>query len=91
MSSTAISIEVSGRVQGVYFRASTKEVSDRLGVVGWVKNLPTGNVLIHAQGSVEQISQVKEWCRQGPPLSKVAEIVVEDTELKPYKDFEIRS
>lgn len=90
MSPIAISIEVSGRVQDVYFRASTKEVCDQLGVVGWVKNLPTGHVLIHAQGYTDQLDQLKHWCHSGPPLANVSEIVVKDIELKSYADFEVR-
>lgn len=90
MSLNAISIEVSGRVQGVSFRASTKEQCDRLGIVGWVKNLPSGNVLIHAQGSDEQLGELKEWCKHGPPLSKVSRILNQDTEMGSFKDFEIR-
>ncbi|MEQ9302141.1 MAG: acylphosphatase [Cyclobacteriaceae bacterium] len=90
MSASGILIEVSGRVQGVFFRASTKEFCDRLGIVGWVKNLPTGNVLIHAQGPIEQISKLKDWCRQGPPLSKVSEVLDQNTKMGAFKDFEIR-
>lgn len=90
MSNQAILIEVSGKVQGVFFRASTKEVCDRLGIAGWVKNVPSGNVMIHAQGSAEQLSELQAWCKEGPQLSKVSRINVEEATETPLKVFEIR-
>jgi acylphosphatase len=90
MSERAILIEVSGKVQGVFFRASTKEVCDRLGIAGWVKNVPSGNVMIHAQGSAEQLSALQDWCKQGSQLSKVGRINVGEATEMPHKGFEIR-
>ena len=53
-------IEVVGKVQGVFFRASTREVAEKLGISGTVRNLPNGSVLIHAEGSQSQLDQLEE-------------------------------
>lgn len=90
MSVSAIIIEVSGKVQGVFFRASTKEECDRLGVNGWVKNLPTGNVLIHAEGTDDQLKKLEAWCHQGSPLAEVDSVEVQATLLNSHNTFEIR-
>ena len=89
MSTKAVRIEVSGRVQGVFFRVSTKEVCEKIGVKGWVKNLPTGSVLIHAEGSDEQLKELIEWCNEGPLLSNVTKVDSEDAEMTNAETFEV--
>ena len=64
-------ITVHGRVQGVWFRAGTKEKAEELGLTGWVMNRPNGTVEIHAQGEKSQLENFIAWCRQGTPASKV--------------------
>ena len=71
---SAIAITISGSVQGVYYRASTKAVADRLGVAGFVRNEPNGEVYIEAEGSGEALSKLVEWCHQGPSLAKVSSV-----------------
>ena len=91
MSTTAaVRIEVSGRVQGVFFRASTKAYCDQLGVSGWVRNLPNGNVLIHAQGTPDQLLQLKEWCKVGPENARVDAMDVQGCSVEPLAAFDIR-
>ncbi len=57
---------VSGKVQGVFFRASTAEEARRLGVQGWVRNLSDGRVEIVAEGTAEALDALEGWARQGP-------------------------
>ncbi len=68
---------VTGRVQGVWFRASTREEATRLGLVGWVRNLTDGSVRLEAEGSRRAVEELLAWCRQGPPLARVTGVEVE--------------
>jgi acylphosphatase len=61
-------------VQGVFFRASTKEKADELGLSGWVKNLPGGDVECMAEGEKEKLEQLLQWARKGPPGAVVEKI-----------------
>ncbi len=89
MSDKSIRIEVSGRVQGVFFRASTKEVCTKYGILGWVRNLPGGSVLIHAEASEETLNRLLTWCQQGPPMANVTNVQIEDVESEDSVSFEI--
>lgn len=62
---------VSGRVQGVGFRATAADVADRLGLIGWVRNRPNGAVEIEAEGPGPQMAEFVAWCRQGPRYARV--------------------
>lgn len=62
---------IQGRVQGVFFRMETRRAARRYGVAGWVRNLPDGTVEAVFEGTRDQVEQVLEWCRQGPPLARV--------------------
>jgi len=65
---------VSGRVQGVYFRAFTEKTARELGLCGWVKNLPDGRVEALACGNPEALEQFEGALWQGPPRAKVAKV-----------------
>ncbi len=65
---------VSGRVQGVFFRARTREVAVRLGLCGWVRNLPDGRVEVLAEGSGEALETLLEFCRVGPTGARVDDV-----------------
>ena len=65
---------VSGRVQGVFYRASTVQEAARLGLVGWVRNEPDGSVLIEAQGEREGVEHLLAWCGKGPPGARVSRV-----------------
>lgn len=64
-------IQVYGKVQGVFFRASTKEQADKLGLKGWVKNRPNGSVLMEVTGESDSIDALLAWCHNGPMMAKV--------------------
>lgn len=85
-----IHLVVKGRVQGVFFRASTKEKALALGIKGWVKNLPDDTVEIVAEGQKEFISDFIEWCKAGPKHAVVSEIEIEHLpSTGEFKDFNI--
>ena len=73
----AAHITVHGRVQGVWFRAGTKEKAEELGLTGWVMNRPNGTVEIHAQGEKSQLENFIVWCRQGTPAAKVISLDID--------------
>ena len=85
-----ISITVSGVVQGVYYRQSTKEKALELGVSGIVKNLPDGNVHVLATGTADQLDQLVQWCKQGPVRAKVTSVNVEEVSMQEYFGFTIQ-
>lgn len=78
---------ISGRVQGVWFRASTQEEAKKLGVTGLARNLPDGSVEVIACGTEEQLSQLYQWLQKGPPLAEVKEVKSEEVALKDYDRF----
>lgn len=82
-------IIVSGKVQGVYFRASTKSVADKLGVRGAVKNLPDGNVWIAAEGMEAAVEELIDWCQFGPSGAIVTRLHVTEGPLQHFKSFDI--
>ena len=68
---------VRGLVQGVYYRASTAETADRLGVAGWVRNCPDGSVELEAEGPPAAVEGLLAWCRTGPAGARVTGVDVE--------------
>ncbi len=77
MTKTVLHAYVQGKVQGVWFRDSTKKQAERLGITGWVCNLPDGRVEVLACGEVAAIEQLHVWLKHGPPLAEVEEVIVE--------------
>ena len=69
-----LEVTVSGRVQGVWFRAATRDQARRLGLSGWVRNLPGGEVQAVFEGERDALESVLSWCRTGPPLAAVARV-----------------
>jgi len=65
---------VSGRVQGVFFRASTREEAQRLGLTGHARNLPDGTVEVVACGDDAALEQLERWLALGPPLAQVIRV-----------------
>jgi acylphosphatase len=70
------SVLVSGRVQGVAFRAYAREEAMFLGLSGWVKNLPGGAVEVVAEGDRDKVEVLIDWCREGPPTARVDDVEV---------------
>jgi acylphosphatase len=83
-------IFVSGKVQGVYYRAYTLEEAKRLGLTGFVQNLPDGRVYIEVEGEEEVLEKFIQWCWKGSPLSKVTNVECIEGPLKGYTSFTIK-
>lgn len=83
-------IKVSGKVQGVFYRASTKNQADALGILGFVRNEPDGSVYIEAEAEEAILNRFIDWCRQGPPMAGVEQCDVLEKEPGRFKYFEIR-
>ena len=64
-------LKVSGLVQGVFFRANTRDEALKLGLTGFVRNLPDGSVEIVAEGDREILDELLRWCQKGPRISRV--------------------
>ena len=80
---------VHGKVQGVWFRASTRDVAVRLGLTGHARNLANGDVEVLAMGDAEAIATLADWLQQGPPLARVDAVLRSDAEAVAMRDFEI--
>ena len=78
---------IAGKVQGVFYRQSTREKAQELGITGTVKNLPDGNVEIIATGTAEQLQQLTRWCNQGPPRAVVTKVSSTPLPLQSFKNF----
>lgn len=82
-------ITVSGKVQGVSFRVTTKAVADQLGVKGFVKNLKDGTVYIEAEANQIFMQEFIEWCKNGPDDADVENISIETIDVKNHQNFNI--
>lgn len=85
-----ISISVKGKVQGVFFRATTKAKADELGITGFVRNQPDKSVYIEAEGNDASIDEFIAWCKQGPPLAHVERCEVEEVPITHFSGFLIQ-
>jgi acylphosphatase len=85
-----LNIRISGKVQGVFFRASSKEIADSLGLFGFVQNEKDQSVYIEAEGDQEKLDQFVKWCRQGPPRAVVSNVNVADSNVVGFRSFDIR-
>ena len=84
-----IRLTIKGKVQGVFYRATAKDVADLVGVRGWVRNLPDKNVEITATASEEILQKFIRWCKQGPPKARVDDVIVEELDLQEFNGFRI--
>lgn len=86
-----VHVWVSGRVQGVCYRASASDWARTHGLSGWVRNLPDGRVEMVAFGDEPVIAAFLDWCRQGPRFARVEGLDVLDEELiDEFSDFSVR-
>ena len=81
---------MTGRVQGVFFRISTKKEADRLNISGWVRNTANGHVEGLASGDEETLQDFCDWLRQGPQLARVDELEIITCALEAHANFQIR-
>jgi len=83
-------IRVTGQVQGVCFRAATRDRAMELGLDGYVRNEPDGSVYIEAEGPVEALAALEEWCHHGPPAAEVDAVTSVSGTAKKMSGFSIR-
>ena len=83
-------ILIKGRVQGVFFRVTAKEIADELSVKGWVRNTDEGDVEALAIGYNEDVEKFIDWCRRGPRKAVVSEVIVKDSEENNFTEFSIK-
>jgi len=69
-----VRLEITGRVQGVWFREATRQEAERLGVCGWVRNCPDGSVEAVLEGRRDAVEELERWCHHGPPAARVVEV-----------------
>ena len=81
---------VSGHVQGVFFRDSTREKAQALGLAGWVRNLPDGRVEAVFEGDGDRVEEMVSWCKDGPPEARVQDVSTENEEPENLEGFEVR-
>lgn len=81
---------VSGTVQGVYYRANTRDQARERGIDGWVKNLEDGRVEAIFEGPEDDVESMIEWCHEGSPRAQVTDVEVEYEAPKGLDGFEIR-
>jgi acylphosphatase len=85
-----VHVFVSGRVQGVFFRAETADMADRLGLAGWVRNLPDGRVEALFEGEKEDVEKALDFCRKGPPGARVQSLDLKWEDWKgEFRDFRV--
>jgi len=90
MNKKHLNIRVSGKVQGVFFRASTQGEARRLGINGFVRNEFDGSVCIEAEGLESQLDKFIQWCRLGPPHATVKNLQVMDGDMEDFEEFRVR-
>lgn len=88
---TRAHVFVSGKVQGVFYRDTTKKEADKRGVHGWVRNLRDGRVEAVFEGGTKAVEDMVAWCRVGSPLSRPTFVDRKDEAEEGLQGFEIRS
>ena len=81
---------VHGRVQGVFFRQSTRQQARQLNLTGYARNNPDGTVTIEAEGPAEALNVLESWCHQGPPEARVEQVEATPGPIEGYQNFEVR-
>jgi len=71
-------VYISGKVQGVFFRAATQQTAQGFYLTGWVRNLPDERVEALFEGEDRNVAKMLDWCRIGPPAARVKEVIVEE-------------
>jgi len=82
-----VHVRVSGRVQGVFFRAEARSRAESLGLSGWIRNEPDGSVAAVFAGEPERVDSMVEWCRRGPAGARVDEVEATDAADEPGDGF----
>ncbi|QNH61557.1 acylphosphatase [Hymenobacter sediminicola] len=79
-----------GHVQGMFFRQSAQEQARQLGLSGYARNNPNDTVTIEAEGLIEALDALHDWCHHGPPAARVTKVEVTAGPMQHYTAFEVR-
>ena len=90
MTERCLLCQVQGRVQGVFFRASTQEQARALGVRGYARNLPDGSVEVYLCGEAQAVDALRAWLWKGPPYARVTQVTCEPAEPRAITGFQVR-
>ncbi|MFA4915683.1 MAG: acylphosphatase [Syntrophales bacterium] len=86
-----IHIFISGKVQGVFFRANTQEAAVSFNLTGWVRNIRDGRVEAVFEGQAKDVDAMLEWCKKGPPFARVTDVeVISEPFSGEFRHFSIR-
>lgn len=83
-------VRVTGHVQGVFFRASTKQEADKHGLTGMVRNEHDGSVYIEVEGEADALTLFLDWCNRGPARARVDQCIIKEGSMTGYEDFSIQ-
>ncbi len=85
-----LNIQITGEVQGIFFRVEAKAKAKKLDIYGFARNEQDGSVYIEAEGSESLLEKFIEWCYEGPLGAKVEKVEVSESNLKNFVDFKIK-
>jgi acylphosphatase len=85
----SVHVRVSGRVQGVFYRAYTKAQAQELGIKGWVRNVPGGGVEAVLEGERQKVGELVGLMKTGPEGSMISGLELSELKCKGYEDFKI--
>ncbi|HET7429936.1 MAG TPA: acylphosphatase [Nocardioides sp.] len=88
--SKAVTVKVTGRVQGVSFRWYAVQEAERLGVTGWIRNEPDESVAGHFEGDDDAVDAMVAWCRHGPSYAAVRDVAVTEARPTGARAFDVR-
>jgi acylphosphatase len=83
-------LHITGKVQGVFYRDSTRQKANELGITGFVRNQPDGSVYAEAEGTEAALGSFIDWCHQGPPKAEVKKVTTTTGTWVGYSGFEIK-
>lgn len=84
-----VRMRIAGRVQGVYYRDSCRQIAQRLGVAGWVRNCADGTVEAAAEGPRDAVDALATWCHEGPPRAEVTSVDITDEKPEGLTSFRV--
>ena len=84
-----VHLEITGRVQGVFFRAKAKEIAEINGISGWIRNTDKGNVEACISGEEDAVQEFIKWCRHGPEKARVESVSVNDMPVENFDQFKV--
>lgn len=87
--SMTVHLLIKGKVQGVFYRASAKDVAEQLCINGWIRNTKEGDVEVMASGDEDRIKEFIEWCKKGPRKADVIKVMITEKEAEIFDGFKI--